>query len=79
MSKGLCSTQKKTSADDAADADNGGQHNVVGALSGVQGHSRDHLGMAILQPTVESAVRADELLLDVLVDRLFLVVLGHCC
>jgi len=45
----------------------------------VQLDSRDHLGMAILQATVEVAVGAKVMLLEVLVDGFFLVFVRHVC
>lgn len=44
---------------------------------GVPPGSRDHLGVAVLQPTLEVAIGANLILLDGLVDGFFLVFLGH--
>ena len=42
-----------------------------------RGDSRDHLGMAVLQPTLEFTVMAADLLAGVVVEGLFLVFFGH--
>jgi hypothetical protein len=54
------------------------QHDGGGRCGG--GDSRDHLSMAVLQSTLELAVRTNLLLLGgVVVDGFFLVFFGHPC
>ena len=50
-----------------------------GVLRGIMGDSRDHLGMAVLQPTLEVALGTNFFPLDGLVDGLFLEFVRHLC
>ena len=77
-SKGFGGTQEETSTDDTTDTTMADQYDGGGRCG--RGDSRDHLGMTVLQPTMELAVRTNLILLDdVLVGGFFLVFFGHPC